>query len=390
VGRLYLFAAIVVVTLNLRPALVTIGPVLPLIGNTLGLSPSMLGVVTSLPIFMLGAAGGIAEPFGRRIGWSSGVVVAASLIALGTILRSTGSVVTLFCGAVLLGCGIGLGNVYVPTLLKWRFADRLGMVMGVYTFCLSFGAMLSVGVTPALLHVFAGDWRPALAVWAIPAIACALLWSPLVRLRGSGSSSLQRIGLWRNPLAWSVTGYMGCQSMLFYSLASWYGALLHERGVSVVLASFDLSVFYVTQIVFALIAPMMLVRTSRQEVVGASLPAIAALAVVGALYGPVALIPLWSAIIGLALGAVFGVALSFMVLRARHAESAARLSGMAQTVGYLFASLGPLAIGLLHAAPDPRFASAVWLVALAIATAALGALAGRNAFIDGEAALTPH
>jgi MFS transporter, CP family, cyanate transporter len=76
------------------------------------------------------------------------------------------------------------------------------------------------------------------------------------------------------------------------------------------------------------------------------------------------------------------------VLRTRHAESAARLSGMAQTVGYLLAALGPLMLGFLHETQNPRLASTLWLVALALATAASGTIAGRDAFVEGEALLT--
>jgi len=389
VRRLYLLVAIVVVTLNLRPALVTIGPVLPLIGQSLSLSSAALGVLTSLPILMLGIAGGIAEPFGRRIGWSTGVVVASILVAAGIALRSTGSVGALFAGAVLLGAGIGLGNVYVPTLLKWGFSERLGLAMGIYTFCLAAGAMLSVGVTPLFLALFADDWKPTLGVWAIPAIVSVVAWLPLLRLHGSATATpLPPVPLWRNRLAWAVTGYMGFQSMLFYSLASWYPALLHERGLAVATTSLNLSILFVTQTIFALIVPIVLVRVARQEVIGVALPAVVMIGIVGAFYGPLAWIPVWSALIGLALGGIFGVALSFMVLRARHVESAARLSGMAQTVGYVLASLGPLGIGLLHAARDPRLATTAWLVLLAFTTATFGTVAGQNAFVEGEAALT--
>ncbi len=385
--RLYLFVAIVVVTLNLRPALVTIGPVLPLIGQSLSLSSAALGVLTSLPILMLGIAGGIAEPFGRRIGWSTGVVVASILIAAGIGLRSAGSVSALFAGAVLLGAGIGLGNVYVPTLLKWGFSQRLGLAMGIYTFCLAGGAMLSVGLTPLFLRLFADDWKPTLGVWTIPAIVAIAAWLPLLRLRG-GATSLPPVPLWRNRLAWAVTAYMGFQSMLFYALASWYPALLHERGLAVAATSVNLTILFATQTIFALVVPIVLVRVARQEIIGVALPVVTVIGIVGAFYGPFAWIPLWSALIGLALGGVFGVALSFMVLRARHVESAARLSGMAQTVGYLMASLGPLGVGLLHAMPDPRLATTLWLVLLAFATATFGTIAGQNAFVEGEAALT--
>lgn len=45
-----------------------------------------------------------------------------------------------------------------------------------------------------------------------------------------------------------------------------------------------------------------------------------------------------------------GLALTLIVLRSGDARTAARLSGMAQTVGYLLAAAGPLAAGAVHQA----------------------------------------
>jgi CP family cyanate transporter-like MFS transporter len=70
------------------------------------------------------------------------------------------------------------------------------------------------------------------------------------------------------------------------------------------------------------------------------------------------------------------------VIRARSTDNAARLSSMAQCVGYIIASLGPLVLGLVNRTPDSRLASAAWLIALAVATMLAGSIAGRPRFVD--------
>jgi CP family cyanate transporter-like MFS transporter len=175
---------------------------------------------------------------------------------------------------------------------------------------------------------------------------------------------------------------MGLQSALFYSLALWLGALLAARGVSLGHVALDLTSFYFTQFLAALVAPVLLTRAPRQDVVAVVLVAGVGALIVAVLYGPAATIFASCAVLGFVIGAVFAVALTFQVIRARTAENAARLSSMAQCVGYLIASLGPLVLGLVNRMPDARLASTAWLLVLVVVTMIAGAVAGRPLFVD--------
>jgi CP family cyanate transporter-like MFS transporter len=126
----------------------------------------------------------------------------------------------------------------------------------------------------------------------------------------------------------------------------------------------------------------LLTKTRRQDIVAVVLVACVGASIVAVLYGPLATIPAMCGCLGLALGAVFAVALTFQVIRARTPENAARLSSMAQCVVYIIASLGPMVLGLVNRVPDARLASTAWLVTLALATMVSGALAGRTAYVD--------
>jgi len=355
---------------------------LPVVAHDLALAPLAIGALTALPVLALGAASAFADRLGRRVGWGNAILATALLIALGIVVRSTGNAAWAFVGALLLGAGTGLGGVFVPALLKTH-ARRLGAAMGAYTFMLVASSTISVAATPALLGAFASDWRPALGAWAIPALAAAVAWLPLRRIdvpaRAAGAI---RIALWRHPLAWAIAVNMGLQATLFYSLASWLATLLIDRGIAVASAALDLSLFYLPQIATALFAPVLLARTRRQGGVAAAAVGIAGVAIVAALYGPIAWIPFWCAFAGSALGAVFAFALTLLVLRSRAPDTAATLSGMAQTVGYVLAASGPLVLGLLRATPDPRLASTLWITLLVLGAMVSGGIAGRQAFVD--------
>lgn len=379
----YLLAAVALLSLNLRPALVTIGPELPAIGGALHLSGVELGLVTSLPIFALGLASALAEGLGRRIGWGHGVLAAATAIGAGIALRSSPPPGALYAGAVLIGLGIGLGGVYVPALLKAGGSRRIGALMGLYSSMLTLGAATSVGLTPTISRAFGGDWRATLGFWAYPAFACVLVWLPLRRVDAPPAPERAATPLWRNGLAWAVTANMGLQSMTFYSLTSWLGALLqHDRGLSLEASGVALSAFFLPQLFIALVVPIVLSRSRHQGALAAGCASLSGVGILGTLYGPPAAIPASCFLIGTAMGAVFSIALAFLVLRAGHAQTAARLSGMAQSVGYSVSAIGPLMLGLLRSAPDPLLASTVWLLLLVVGTMAAGFLAGRRATVD--------
>jgi CP family cyanate transporter-like MFS transporter len=379
--RWYLPIVIVAATLNLRPALLTLGLVLPAVQHSLALSPFGAGALTALPIFALGLASASAVPVGRRLGWSGGLIFALLLVGAGTLLRSVGTDVTLYAGALVLGIGIGLGNVYVPTLVKARLSSRIGLAMGMYTMMLTTGALISVSLTPAIFAHF-GDWRPTLAVWAIPAFAAALVALPPLVDNLRPQEHIPGMGLWRNGLAWSVSAYMGLQSAMFYSIALWMGALIGARGQSMSAVATDLTVFYFTQFLAAFLMPVLLTKSRRQDLLAAVVALWNGIVIVCIFYGPPATILTFCGLLGVGTGAMFGIALTFQVIRARSTDNAARLSSMAQCAGYLIASVGPLVLGLVNHSADARLASTIWLLVLAAATMIAGMLAGRPRFVD--------
>jgi CP family cyanate transporter-like MFS transporter len=355
--------------------------VLPAVQHSLQLSPFGAGALTALPIFALGFASAIAVPIGRRLGWSGGLIFALILVGIGTALRSAGTDLALYAGALTLGIGIGLGNVYVPTLVKARLSSRIGLAMGVYTMMLTLGALLSVSLTPALIAHF-GDWRPTLAIWALPAFAAALIALPLLVDNLYPQQHVAGMGFWRNGLAWAISAYMGLQSAIFYAIALWLGALIAARGLDLHDVAADLTVFYFTQFLAALLTPIALLKTRRQDVMAVLVVAANGALIVAILYGPLSLAFAFCALLGFTMGAMFGVALTFPIIRARTTDSAARLSSMALCIGYIIASLGPLVLGLVNRTADARLASTIWLGFLVVITMIAGAIAGRQRYVD--------
>jgi CP family cyanate transporter-like MFS transporter len=178
---------------------------------------------------------------------------------------------------------------------------------------------------------------------------------------------------------------MGMQSASFYSVALWLGTLMTARGITLPAVAADLSIYYFMQVVTALLTPVLLTKTRRQDAMAAAIAAVNGALIVAVLYAPAGTSFALCALLGLSSGALFEVALTFQVIRARTADSAARLSSMALCVGYVIASLGPLVLGLVNHTANARLASALWLLVIAAITMIAGIFAGRPRFVDAPA-----
>ncbi|MDN0084382.1 hypothetical protein QU487_16720 [Crenobacter sp. SG2305] len=194
-----------------------------------------------------------------------------------------------------------------------------------------------------------GSWQVGLGVWALPALLAALLWWP--QLRHAHASARRHgvaCGLWLDPVAWQVTGYMGLQSAHAYIVFSWFPAMMVDCGLSPLAPGWMLSLLMQTQLISSLGAPWLSSRCHDQRRVIVAMLALSMAGFSGALYAPLGSLWLWASLMGLGLGGMFSMRLTLIVLRAPSSQLASQLSEMAQGVGYLLASTGPFLVGLSH------------------------------------------
>lgn len=379
--RVLLGVAILLVAFNLRPAVSTLSPVLQEVMAGTGLSVLGASLLQMGPVLCFGVFAAVAPWLARRFGLERAVLLCLLAVALGSAARGFGGVTSLALGTLLAGAGIGACNVLLPGLMKRDFADRAALMTGLYSMALCIGGTVAIGSTAILYRDFGNSWQAALAVWTLPAVAAlglaALIWRDA---RGAlpGSLAVRGASLWRDALAWQVTAFMGLQSLMAYSAFAWLAPILRERGDDAVTAGLVVALCLLMQCVAALPAPLLAARLRTQSV-----PAVVAMAMVlsgwaGLLYAPLGLQWLFTTLMGAGMGAAFGLAVLFMVLRAPDAVTAARLSSMAQAVGYTVASLGPLSVGLLHSATG-SWAASMLLFGVGCSVAAVaGLLAGRD------------
>lgn len=382
-----LLIGIVLASLNMRVALASVAPLVGEISAAFGLSSTASSLVTSVPVLFLGVGALVAPWLGRRFGAERVLFAALLLLAVGILARVLPSVYALYGGGILVGTAIALLNVLMPGLIKRDFPDRAAAMTSVYTGALIAGATVAAAAAVPLEEALGGGWEASLGFWSLLAGVAALAWLPQVLIargrtghavRAVPAGGARAVRVWRSPLAWQVTLFMGCQSLWSYVLIAWMPTIFTDHGMSRSAAGVIFAFNTLTQIVGAFAVPLLAGRMRSQRPLIVLVTTLVAAGYAGLLVAPVAGAWLWAALLGVGQGGALGLALTLIVLRSGDAVTASRLSGMAQTVGYLLAAAGPLAAGALHQATGSWNLPVSLVLGVCAAALAVGLLAARN------------
>ncbi len=128
-----LLLGLILVALNLRPALSSLAPLLSQVSDSLGLSAARAGLLTTLPVLCLGLFAPLAPILARRFGAERVVLGILLMLAAGITLRSAFGEAGLFSGSLIAGASIGIIGVLLPGIVKRDFARQAGAMTGVCT-----------------------------------------------------------------------------------------------------------------------------------------------------------------------------------------------------------------------------------------------------------------
>ena len=393
-SRLLLGTSLVLIALNLRPVFSSVAALLPEIMQSTGVQPGAASLMTTLPVLCLGVFAPLAPILAARFGAERTILGLLALLFAGTAIRGVGTLPALLGGAVLAGAAIAVGNVLLPGLVKRDFPDRLALMTGLFSMALSAGAAAAAGITIPLRTLLGGSWPLALAAWALPVGLAAALWAWVGRGGDAGRRSAGFSGptttLRRNPLAWQITLFMGLQSAMAYSVFGYLAPLLRERGLPAATAGLVTSWSIVVQCAACLIAPVLALRGRDQRLVNVSFFGIAVAGFGACVFAPLGYVFLWATAQGFGQGALIALAMTAIVLRSTDARTAAALSGMAQSIGYTLASVGPLLFGLLRGATGSYGAGVALFAAFGVVGAACAYGAGQPRQIGSPAIQVPR
>ncbi|RGR84984.1 CynX/NimT family MFS transporter [Heyndrickxia coagulans] len=388
-SRGLLILGIIFIAANLRPAITSVGPVIGAIRHDLSLSNAAAGFITTLPLLFFALVSPLAPKLGNRIGQELTIFLGLLVLMVGISIRSTESPVLLFAGTACIGTGIAIGNVLLPSLIKQRLPDKLGLMTSIYTTVMGGFAALASGLSVPLANGLHLGWRLGLLVWAAVCLLAALLWIPQLRVHGhnpfSNLPDTPGKSVWASALAWQVTLFLGLQSFLFYSTVAWLPEIIVSRHISLPTAGWMLSIMQFISLPSTFMMPIWAERMKNQI----------ALVIITSVFYLVGLAGLFAGgnhflmwtyilLIGLAQGASISLALAFIGLRSKTAAESANLSGMSQSAGYLVAAAGPFLIGDLYDHTHNWNLPIFMMIAVGVLMLIIGIGAGRNRYVSGK------
>jgi MFS transporter, CP family, cyanate transporter len=421
--RALLVIGVLALGFNLRGAITSLPPVFPELQDRLGLSAAEVSVLAATPVLCFAVFSGFAAWLSRRLGEERVLLIAVLALTAGLLLRGAAPGALLFPGTALAAAAIAIMNVLLSSLIKRRWPERAGLLIGLYITALSVGAITGSVVSVPLWNGTGGSVELTLGWLAGPAALAALLWVPQARyatrpgpapaapdalpedpedpgppgVPAAGSDPASdpassgdsmpaagpppvtgRVAVHRHAIAWHVTLFMGLQSLLYYAALSWLPTILRDRGASAGTAGNLLALMGVGNLAVSLLVPVVAQRMRAQHAL--VVPTVAALAVglAGVVYLPLGSAVAWVLILGAGQNAALSLAIFFTMARAPHPAAAASLSSLAQSVGYLLASAGPLEVGLLHSATGSWNAPVAVLFVLNAVLLGAGLLAARD------------
>lgn len=383
--HLLLIAGILFIASTLRVTFTGAAPLLDAIRADYGLSTAQTGMLTTLPLLAFGLVSPLAAGVGRRLGIERSLLVALVLICLGIGLRSLPSTALLFGGTAIIGCGIALGNVLLPGLIKRDFSQHVARMTGAYSITMGGAAALgSATVVPLALAGF--GWHGALLMLMVFPLLALLVWLPQTRKTATapltGSGAMHNRGIWRSALAWQVTLFLGINSLLYYVIIGWLPAILQSLGYSEAQAGSLHGLLQLATAAPGLAIPLILHRLKDQRAIAIIVALMCAISACGLWFWPGQAV-VWTLVFGFGSGATMILGLTFIGLRANSAHQAAALSGMAQTIGYLLAACGPPLMGKIHDANGDWQIPLLAVALISVVMALFGALAGRDREING-------
>lgn len=342
---------IVCISFTMRSPITSVGPIINLLKEQLHISNVIAGFITTIPLLAFAIVSPIVPKIARKYGIERALFLSLFILAIGVILRSTGSSIALYSGTVLIGIGIAFSNVLMPSILKLRFPLQIGLLTGIFTVAMNVTASIAAGVSYPIASSAFG-WQGALGIWLVFIVIAIAVWFPQTRTvshqqaQQTGQPPAKKI--WQYPLTWALTFAMGLQSFLFYTTASWIPSMLIEQGMQPSAAGIMFSIMQLSQIPMTFLIPILAGRTNDQRKIVVFFTILYMIGFGGLLLEWTNATIIWMILLGLAGGASFGMCMMFFSVRARNAYEAAELSGFGQSLGYVLAATGPVLYGFVH------------------------------------------
>lgn len=360
----WLAAGILLIAANLRLPITMIPPILPWLQSQLGFATSMSGLLTTIPLIMFALLSPVIAQWSRRWGNLRVLLVSLIILTIGCYLRSLTQTGWLLAGTVLIGVGIAGGNVLLPAVIQQFFPRKTTILTSLYTFIMGLIASLGTGISAPLVK--ATNLSVGISVISLLSLTALLVWIRVFLGWSKQDAVMQNVPehsqkspwrLYRFKLTWLITFFFGAQSLLYYSLLTWLPVYWTQAGFSAATSGMFATLFQLCGMPLALLTPVVARKKSGMAAISTLIGGGIALGLTLLL---VSQHNLWfntllAILMGIASGASFSLAVVFFQRKTSTIWQTAEMSGLAQSVGYLLAAVGPALSGVIRSATHSWF-----------------------------------
>ena len=347
-SKALLILGIILISINLRTSIASVGPLIPFIREDLGISNGLAGFLTTLSLITFAVFSLFAPSLGKKLGHGKAIFLGISLLSIGVVIRVLGGIELLYLGTALTGIGIVTANVLMIPFFKARIPEQIGLMTALLSTGMSLFAAIASGVSVPLAVDLGLGWRGSLVSWVVLMVLALIVWIPQLKPQATQQSGSIKPAknVWKSLLAWQVTLFMGAQSVMYFTMITWLPDMLIARGMSPINAGIALSYMQLISLIGTFFAPNLLMRLKQQSGV-VLIVGIGYLVGYGSLFITNEIVTFAAlTIIGIGSGASLSIAYTLISMRTAEDLTTAKLSGMVQSAGYVLAALGPLVFGI--------------------------------------------
>lgn len=352
-NQFLLISGIIMLAFNLRPAITAVGPLVTTIQQELHINNLEAGLITTIPLIAFAVLSPLVARFSRLWGNEKTLFIALLILTIGIFIRYTANIWVLYTGTLIIGSGIAIMNVLLPSVIKSDFPHKIGVMTSIYTTAMCAMAGLASGLSIPLAEGAGFGWEKTLASWGFLSIIGLLLWSPQLRANKKNKIDIPspeaKQSIWNSRTAWYISIFMGLQSFIFYCIVAWLPAILIGKEMNEHMAGWMLLYVQIVGLPATFSAPII---AGKQKKMWTTIATIAAMNLIGFaglnLFHQTGWIITSITILGLSSGGSISLAYMIITTKANDHQQAAELSGMAQAVGYLLAALGPVLLGFTY------------------------------------------
>jgi CP family cyanate transporter-like MFS transporter len=365
-----LLAGLFMASLALRPQLVGVGPLLSTIRQSLGVSHSVAGLLSTVIVLCMGLFAPFSFAIARRVGPRWAIALALALIAgfgVARVLAQPAAAVILL--TVPVGIGTAVAGSLMPLVVREAFAPRPVLATATYATGINLGAAVAAVAAVPLANSL-GSWRDALELFSVVTAGLAVAWVALSRGYGArrpDTAPLPRLPL-RSSTGWLLVAIFGLVSITYYGVNAWLPSAFTERGWSHASAGALLTVVNGATVPVSLLLAVRGDRFGSRRfwlAGGASLLLAGLLGVIVAPAGGWA----WAALIGGGIGLLFPSMMTMPLDVADRPADVGAMTAMMLGGGYTLSATGPFVLGLLRDSAG-SFTLSMWLL-FAISVAVL-------------------